>query len=101
MSEKKYLISTGNKNKKKTVYRIDKEMSISNIEAVKEEIDEILKHDDKFDLEIGEVENFDLSAAQLLLALKNKLGDNFNFTLSLKKEHLLLLEHTGIDRFIQ
>jgi len=96
------IIRTESKNKKRPVFRIEKEISINNIESIKSEIESIvLAEKDGFHLELKEIGNFDLPAAQLLMALKNKLGEKFSYTLDLRKDLVTLLEHTGINRYIQ
>lgn len=96
------IIRTDSKNKKRPVFRIEKEISINNIESIKNEIMAIVNHEKEgFHLELKGIENFDLPAAQLLLALKNKLGEKFSYTLDVRKDLAILLEHTGINRYIQ
>ncbi|MGC8803320.1 MAG: STAS domain-containing protein [Bacteroidales bacterium] len=96
------VIRTDSKNKKRPVFRIEKEMSINNIEAIKDELISIISAEKEgFHLELKEIENFDLTAAQLLWALKNTLGEKFSYNLDLSKDQAQLLEHTGINRYIQ
>ncbi len=90
------------KNKKKPVYQVEKELSINNIEVVKKEIEEIIKEEkDGFHLELKELDNFDLTGIQLLLSLKKQMGENFSYNVNLKKDLLLLIEHSGLIRYIQ
>ncbi|HOK97818.1 MAG: STAS domain-containing protein [Bacteroidales bacterium] len=96
------VVRTDSKNKKRPVFRIEKEISINNIETIKDEIANLVNTEKEgFHLELKEIENFDLTAAQLLWALKNKLGDKFSYSLDLRKDQIVLLEHTGINRYIQ
>jgi MFS superfamily sulfate permease-like transporter len=93
---------TDSKNKKRPVFRLERELSINNIESVKGEIDKIISSEKEgFHLELVDIENIDLTAIQILLALKKKLGDRFSFSTDLKKDISVLLEHTGINRYIQ
>ncbi|MCX7987216.1 MAG: STAS domain-containing protein [Bacteroidales bacterium] len=95
------IIRTESKNKKRPVYRIEKEVSINNIENIKNEIINLLANETEgFHLELKEIENLDLSGVQLLLSLKNKMGDKFTYALDLRKDQSELLEHTGIKRYI-
>ncbi len=95
-----YIIQINDKTKKNPVFKIDKDFSINTISEIKMEINDVVENFEGFHLQVVRPENFDLTAIQLILAIKNKLGDRFSYTLELKDEHKLLLAHAGIDKYI-
>jgi DNA-binding transcriptional regulator GbsR (MarR family) len=89
------------KGDKKNIFRIEKDFSINNIELIKSELDNILEKNSTLQLELKGIDNFDLSAIQLLHALKIKLKDNFTFTLEIKEELKTIVTHSGFESYIK
>jgi anti-anti-sigma regulatory factor len=85
------------KSDKKGIFKIEKDFSINNVDQVKKELQELVEKNMNLSLIIRNVDNFDLSAIQLLHALKLKLGDNFSYTLEVKEEIKTIINHSGFD----
>lgn len=101
MSGKSFLSSIPTSEKNVASFKIVKEMSINNIDAIKKEIDEVIQNNKKLHLKIEEIENFDLTAIQLLQALKQKLGKNFSVEVKLKKEQEHIITNAGLDIYLK
>lgn len=93
----KLLTKTTGKSDKKVTYKIEKDFSINNVEIVKNEINEIINKSQSFHLEMKNLENFDLSAVQLIHALKKKLGNEFSYSLEIKDEIKTIIQHSGFE----
>ncbi len=99
MSNKLVTKSSG-KSDKKQIFKIEKDFSINNIEAIKNELDEIVAKNNSFHLELKNIENFDVSSIQLLYTMKEKLKDNFSYSLELKDEIKTILKRSGFETFL-
>jgi MFS superfamily sulfate permease-like transporter len=93
----KVIVKTSGKSDKIAVFKIEKDFSIYNIEQVKKELDEIIEKNPSFKLEMKNMDNFDLSSIQLLHSLKNKLGDEFNYSIEVKEEIKTIIKHSGFE----
>jgi DNA-binding transcriptional regulator GbsR (MarR family) len=96
----KLITKTTGKIDKKPVFTLEKDFSLNNISQVKNELDEIIDKNKEFHLELKNIENFDLSSIQLLHALKNKLGNGFSYSLSVKDEIKTIIMHSGFDNLV-
>jgi MFS superfamily sulfate permease-like transporter len=96
----KHVIKTSGKLDKKIIYRIEKDFSINNISNVKKELDELVNKNKSFHLELSNLENFDLSSIQLLQSIKNKLSNDFSYTLKLKEEIKTIIKHSGFENLL-
>ena len=85
------------KSDKKVVFRIEKDFSLNTVEQLKIELEEILSKTPSFDLELKNIDSFDLSAVQLLTALKAKMKDKLTIKVELKDDIKLIMQHAGID----
>ena len=85
------------KSDKKVVFRIEKDFSLNTVEQLKIELEEILSKTPSFDLELKNIDCFDLSAVQLLTALKAKMKDKLTIKVELKDDIKLIMQHAGID----
>lgn len=85
------------KSDKKPIFRIEKDFSITNIQLIKDELDNIVKDNPVFQLELKNLDSFDLSSIQILHTLKKKLGDNFSYTAEIKEEVKTILNHSGFQ----
>jgi DNA-binding transcriptional regulator GbsR (MarR family) len=97
----KLIVKTSGKSDKKNIYKIEKDFSINNIEAVKSEIDEIISKNNNFHFDIKNIENFDLSAVQLIYVLKEKLKDKFTYSIDIKEEISTILKSSGFENIIK
>ncbi len=93
----KIIIKSSGKSDKIAVFKIEKDFSVYNIEQVKKELDEIIEKNPSFRLEMKNMDNFDLSSIQLLHSLKNKLGDEFSYTIEVKEEIKTIIKHAGFE----
>jgi MFS superfamily sulfate permease-like transporter len=93
----KLITKVSGKSDKNPVYRIEKDFSITNVEAIKNELAELTSGTQSFKLELKNLENFDLSSIQLLHALKNKLNDKFSFSIEVKDEIKTIINHSGFE----
>jgi len=96
----KHVIKTSGKSDKKPIYRIEKDFSINNITHIKKELDEIVEKNKSFHLELSNLDNFDLSAIQLLISIKNKLADNFSYSIKVKEEIKTIIKHSGFENLL-
>jgi MFS superfamily sulfate permease-like transporter len=85
------------KSDKNSVFKIEKDFSINNVDQVKKELQELVEKYSNITLVIKNVDNFDLSAIQLLHGLKLKLGNSFNYTIEVKEEINTIINHSGFD----
>jgi MFS superfamily sulfate permease-like transporter len=97
----KLISKISGKSDKKQIFRIEKEFSINNIVGIKSELDEIVSKSDAFHLELKNIENFDLSALQLLYAVKEKLKEGFTYSIDTKEEIKTILSSSGFENFIK
>lgn len=86
------------KSDKNTVYSIEKEFSVGNIEQIKQELDEIIGKNESFTLELKNLDSFDLSAIQLVKALKDKLKDKLIISLDVKDDIRTIIQHSGFEQ---
>ncbi len=93
----KIIVKTSGKSDKLATFKIEKDFSIYNIEQVKNELDDIIEKYPSFHLNLKNMDNFDLSSIQLLHSLKNKLGDEFNYTIDVKDEIKTIIKHSGFE----
>jgi MFS superfamily sulfate permease-like transporter len=93
----KIIIKTSGKSDKLAAFKIEKDCSIFNIEQVKNELDDIIDKYPSFHLELKNMDNFDLSSIQLLHSLKNKLGDEFTYSIEVKDEIKTIIKHSGFE----
>jgi MFS superfamily sulfate permease-like transporter len=96
----KHVIKISGKSDKKPIYRIEKDFSINNITHIKKELDEIVEKNKSFHLELNNLDNFDLSAIQLLISIKNKLADNFSYSIQVKEEIKTIIKHSGFENLL-
>jgi hypothetical protein len=96
----KIVTRVSDKSSKKTKYIIEKELSINNVEQVKKELDEVLAKNDDITLELKNIENFDLTAIQLIHVLKEKLNDKFSYTIEMKDDLKTIITHSGFDNLL-
>jgi DNA-binding transcriptional regulator GbsR (MarR family) len=96
----KHVIKISGKSDKKPIYRIEKDFSINNITHIKKELDEIVDKNKSFHLELTNLDNFDLSAIQLLLAIKNKLANDFSYSIKVKEEIKTIIKHSGFENLL-
>jgi regulator of replication initiation timing len=85
------------KSDKKPIFRIEKDFSITNIEHIKQELNDLMEKNTSFHLELKNLDNFDLSSIQLLHAVKTKMKENFTFTIELKDENKTIIKHSGFE----
>jgi len=93
----KHITKVSGKSEKVPIFRIEKDFSINNIEQVKKELDDIMEKNKIFHLELKNMDNFDLSSIQLLHTLKNKLNDDFNYSIEVKEEIQTIINHSGFE----
>jgi DNA-binding transcriptional regulator GbsR (MarR family) len=96
----KHVIKTSGRSDKKTIFKIEKDFSINNITHVKKELDEIVNKNKSFHLELTNLENFDLSSIQLLQSIKNKLLNDFSYTIHVKEEIKTIIKHSGFENLL-
>lgn len=96
----KFITKISGKSDKKSIFMIEKDFSIINIEKVKKELDEIIEKHPNFHLELKNLDNFDLSSIQLLSSIKKKLGDNFSYSVSVKEDVMTILKHSGFENIL-
>jgi anti-anti-sigma factor len=86
----------GKKDEKTAEIFIEGEFSIAYAEKVKEKLLEVIEQYDRIDVKIQNLENFDLSAVQLLVSLRKSLPvDKIKLTLVLREDLKPILEHAG------
>ena len=93
----KHITKVSGKSEKVPIFRIEKDFSINNIEQVKKELDDIMEKNKIFHLELKNMDNFDLCSIQLLHTLKNKLNDDFNYSIEVKEEIQTIINHSGFE----
>ena len=85
------------KSDKKPIFRIEKAPPPPPPPPLKDELDNIVKDNPVFQLELKNLDSFDLSSIQILHTLKKKLGDNFSYTAEIKEEVKTILNHSGFQ----
>ena len=85
------------KTDKKVAFKIEKDLSLNNIEQAKSELEEIISKNPNFHLELKNIDSFDLSSIQLLYAIKSKLKNDFSYTVEMKDELKTIFQHAGFD----
>ena len=96
----KHVIKTSGRSDKKTIYKIEKDFSINNITHIKKELDEIVNKNKSFHLELNNLDNFDLSSIQLLQSIKNKLLNDFSYSIHVKEEIKTIIKHSGFENLL-
>jgi len=96
----KHVVKTSTKSDKKPVYRIEKDFSINNIAQIKKELDELVDKNKSFHLELVNLENFDLSSLQLLHSIKNRMGNDFSYSVQVKEEIKTIIKHSGFENLL-
>jgi anti-anti-sigma factor len=88
----------GKKDEKSAEIFIEGEFSISYAEKVRDKLMEAMEQYDRIDVKVQNLENFDLSAIQLLVSLRKSLpADKIKITLVLGDELKPILEHAGLN----
>jgi anti-anti-sigma factor len=88
----------GKKDEKSAEIIIEGEFSISCAEKVRDKLMEAMDQYDRIDLKVQNLENFDLSAIQLLVSLRKSIpADKIKITLVLRDELKPILEHAGLN----
>jgi regulator of replication initiation timing len=85
------------KSGKKNKYKIEKDFYVNNIEHIKKELDIILEKNKELTLELKNLENFDLTAIQLLHALKIKMNEKLIIKLDMKDELKTIITNSGFN----
>jgi DNA-binding transcriptional regulator GbsR (MarR family) len=93
----KLVSKSSSKSDKKATFKIEKDLSLNNIEQAKNELEEIISKNPNFHLELKNIDSFDLSSIQLLYAIKSKLKDNFSYSIEMKDELKTIFQHAGFD----
>lgn len=71
--ENKSLKTTKSKNANEINVIIEKDFSVINIEELYKELKEIVNQNEVINLELKNIENFDLSSIQLIYSLRNSI----------------------------
>lgn len=95
------LVSRTSGKSEKVVFRIEKDFSVANIEQIKQELDDIVASEKAFHLELKNIDSIDLSAIQVLHALKMKMGKAFTYSATMKDETKTILAHSGFEDFFK
>jgi anti-anti-sigma factor len=87
----------GKKDEKTAEVFIEGEFTIGYAEKVKEKLLEVMEQYNRIELKVRNLENFDLSAMQLLVSLRKSLpADKIKLTLVLHDDLKPILEHAGL-----
>jgi anti-anti-sigma regulatory factor len=89
------------KTKTKNTITVEKEFAIFNVKDVKGNIDEALEQNKKLVLDMKDMDNLDLTAIQLILALKEKAKDykkGIEINISLTEQMNQILINSGFNQ---
>jgi len=87
----------GKKDERTAEITIEGEFTIIYAATVKEKLIEVMDHYDRIEVKVTNLENFDLSAVQLLVSLRKSMPpDKFKLTLLLRDDLKPILEHAGL-----
>jgi len=98
--DKKYItINKGSSENEVTVV-IEKDLSINNIDPIKNELNEIVSKHKTIKVELRNIDNFDLTSVQLLYALKKIPGKKVEITADIKEDLKNIIINSGFKEII-
>lgn len=89
---------------KKAEITIGEEFSIHNVVEIKAELDKVIPKYKEFNIQVENVENFDLSALQLLYSFQrslNNAGKGTTVSISLPESLQQIIDHSGIQKHLK
>ena len=87
----------GKKDEKLAEVYIEGDFTISYVEKVREKLLDVMEQYDRIEVKVQNLENFDLSAIQMLISMRKSLpSDKFKLTLILRDDLKPILEHAGL-----
>jgi anti-anti-sigma factor len=87
----------GKKDEKTAEVSIEGEFTIAYAEHVKDKLFDVIEKYDRIEVKIQNLENFDLSAVQLLVSLRKSMSaGKIKLTLVLRDDLKPIIEHAGL-----